>query len=134
VSYYEADAFARWAGARLPTEPEWEIAAKSQPVDGEFVEARNFHPLSAGKSEPGALRQLYGDLWQWTQSAYTAYPGYAPSAGALGEYNGKWMSDQWVLRGASCATPRSHARVTYRNFFPSDARWQFMGVRLAKNA
>lgn len=117
-----------------PTEPEWEIAAKTAPVDGPFVESRNFHPAPAPKAAAGTLRQLYGDVWQWTQSAYTAYPGYSPSAGALGEYNGKWMSDQWVLRGASCATPRSHARVTYRNFFPSDARWQFMGVRLARYA
>ena len=133
VSYYEADAFARWAGARLPTEAEWEIAAGGAPVDGSFVESENYHPAPATPSHHvGELRQLYGDVWQWTQSAYTAYPGYAPAAGAVGEYNGKWMCDQWVLRGASCATPRSHARVTYRNFFPSDARWQFMGIRLAK--
>ena len=132
VSHYEADAFSRWAGARLPTEPEWEIVANDEPVTGPFVEAKNFHPAPASSS--AGLQQLYGDVWQWTQSAYLAYPGYAPAAGAIGEYNGKWMSDQWVLRGASCATPRSHARVTYRNFFPSDARWQFMGIRLAANA
>jgi ergothioneine biosynthesis protein EgtB len=133
VSYYEADAFARWAGARLPTEPEWEIAAADSAVDGPFVESERYHPSPAPPATHD-IRQLYGDVWQWTQSAYTAYPGYAPAAGAIGEYNGKWMSDQWVLRGASCATPRSHARRTYRNFFPSDARWQFMGIRLAGNA
>jgi ergothioneine biosynthesis protein EgtB len=132
VSYYEADAFARWAGARLPTEPEWEIAAQGEPIEGAFVESRNFHPSAAARVD--GLRQLYGDVWQWTQSAYTAYPRYNPAAGAIGEYNGKWMSDQWVLRGASCATPRSHARLTYRNFFPSDARWNFMGIRLARNS
>src|SRR4029077_6005224 len=104
----------------------------SSPVDGTFVDARRFHPAPAAGGS--ALQQLYGDVWQWTKGPYVAYPGYAPSAGALGEYNGKWMCDQWVLRGASCATPRSHARITYRNFFPSDARWQFMGVRLARNA
>jgi ergothioneine biosynthesis protein EgtB len=133
ISYYEADAFARWAGYRLPTEMEWEIAAVSAPVDGRFVEARLFHPAPASATVNGP-QQLYGDVWQWTQSPYVGYPGYTPAAGAIGEYNGKWMSDQWVLRGASCATPRSHARPTYRNFFPSDARWQFAGIRLAKDA
>ena len=133
ISYYEADAFARWAGHRLPTEMEWEIVAASAPVDGRFVEARRFHPGPASAGDT-AVQQLYGDVWQWTQSPYVAYPGYAPATGAIGEYNGKWMSEQWVLRGASCATPRSHARRTYRNFFPSDARWQFAGIRLAKDS
>ncbi|HVX40454.1 MAG TPA: ergothioneine biosynthesis protein EgtB [Gemmatimonadaceae bacterium] len=131
VSYYEADAFARWAGARLPTEAEWEVMAARAPLDGNFVEARRFHPAPARLDASGAPAQLFGDAWQWTQSAYVAYPGYTPPVGAIGEYNGKWMCDQWVLRGASCATPRSHARVSYRNFFPSDARWQFTGIRLA---
>ena len=133
ISYYEADAFARWAGHRLPTEMEWEIVASSAPVEGRFVEAGLFHPGPASATA-AAPQQLYGDVWQWTQSPYVAYPGYSPAPGAIGEYNGKWMSDQWVLRGASCATPRSHARLTYRNFFPSDARWQFAGIRLAKDA
>ena len=127
LSYYEADAFARWAGHRLPNEAEWEVAARTFPVDGRFVEGGRYHPAPAGEG----MAQLYGDAWQWTQSAYTAYPGYAPASGAIGEYNGKWMCDQWVLRGASCATPQSHARASYRNFFPSDARWQFTGIRLA---
>ncbi len=131
VSYYEADAFARWAGHRLPTEAEWEVVASTREVVGRFAEHGTMHP-SAGDGT--GMQQLYGDVWQWTQSAYVAYPGFRPSAGAIGEYNGKFMCDQWVLRGASCATPRTHARHTYRNFFPSDARWQFTGIRLAADA
>jgi ergothioneine biosynthesis protein EgtB len=133
VSYYEADAFARWSGRRIPTEFEWEVAARGQPVEGSFVESASFHPRAASCSG-SAIMQLYGDVWQWTQSAYVGYPNYRPAPGAIGEYNGKWMADQWVLRGASCATPQSHARPTYRNFFPSDARWQFTGIRLADGA
>ena len=129
VSYYEADAFARWAGHRLPTEAEWETVATTLPIAGNFVEGGMFHP-----APDDGRGQWYGDAWQWTQSAYVAYPGYKPVAGAIGEYNGKWMSDQWVLRGASCATPQSHARLTYRNFFPSEARWQFTGIRLASDS
>lgn len=131
VSGHEAFAFAQWSAARLPTEFEWETAAKLYPVDGHFVDAQLFHPQAA-EQDPG-MRQLYGDTWQWTASSYAPYPGYQPLPGALGEYNGKFMSSQLVLRGASCATARSHARLTYRNFFYPPDRWQFTGIRLAKD-
>ena len=134
VSFYEADAFARWAKARLPTEAEWEHAA-SDVLGGHFAEAGRFHPAKApADDDAGPVLQLFGDVWQWTASPYVGYPGYRPAPGALGEYNGKFMCNQLVLRGASCATPRSHARRTYRNFFPPEARWQFSGIRLARDA
>ena len=133
LSYFEADAFARWAAARLPTEAEWEQAATGTPIDGNFADNGALHPQALAGDDTG-LRQLFGDVWEWTTSAYTAYPGFRPLSGALGEYNGKFMCGQWVLRGGSCATPRSHVRATYRNFFPPPARWQFSGVRLARDA
>lgn len=129
VSYYEADAFAHWAGARLATEFEWETAAASVPVSGNFIESDTFHPCAADPAQP--LAQMFGDAWEWTASAYMPYPGFKPAAGAVGEYNGKFMCNQMVLRGGSCATPRSHIRRSYRNFFPPHARWQFTGIRLA---
>ncbi|MGE3521404.1 MAG: ergothioneine biosynthesis protein EgtB [Candidatus Dadabacteria bacterium] len=133
VSYFEADAFARWAGARLPTEAEWEVAAGDIPMEGNFVEEKAFHPVPASAAGEGPLIQMYGDVWEWTQSAYTSYPGFKTLPGALGEYNGKFMCNQFVLRGGSCATSGTHIRKTYRNFFPPDARWQFMGIRLASD-
>ena len=134
VSYYEADAYARWADARLPTEAEWETASGDADPAGNFVEGHAWHPLPVrSAAAPGALNQLFGDVWEWTQSPYTPYPGYRPIAGALGEYNGKFMCNQLVLRGGSCATAQTHIRPTYRNFFPAPARWQFTGIRLARD-
>lgn len=131
ISYYEADAFARWAGCRLPTEQEWEYACGNREIEGNFVDGNTFHPKAIKDTEKG-LKQMFGDVWEWTQSSYSPYPGYKPLPGALGEYNGKFMANQYVLRGGSCATSLSHIRKTYRNFFHADARWQFSGIRLAK--
>jgi ergothioneine biosynthesis protein EgtB len=132
VSYFEADAYARWRGLRLPTEGEWEAAAARLPIEGNFLDEGAYHPLPApaGGDSP---RQVYGDVWEWTQSQYSAYPGFRPEEGAIGEYNGKFMCNQFVLRGGSCATPGDHIRPTYRNFFPPNARWQFTGIRLAES-
>jgi len=158
LSYFEADAFARWAGCRLPTEEEWEVAARTVPIRGNFVEADRLHPAPAGsgiavsnvdggagpaggsvardavREGEGPLLQMFGDVWEWTRSQYEPYPGYRAPEGAIGEYNGKFMCDQFVLRGGSCATPVSHVRPTYRNFFHADEAWQFTGLRLARDA
>ena len=137
LSYFEADAYARWAEARLPTEFEWELAARSVPTpqgpQGNFVASAAYHPIPLQLQSPGSPAQMFGDVWEWTQSNYNPYPGYKLWEGLAGEYNGKFMCNQFVLRGGSCVTPQSHIRASYRNFFPPEAQWQFSGLRLARD-
>ncbi len=148
LSYFEADAYANWDGARLPTEFEWERASAGLPIEGNFIDSHRFHPARGAGPPPGrmlldepsargragsTLQQMFGDTWEWTRSAYLPYPGYRAAPGALGEYNGKFMCNQMVLRGGSCATSQNHMRATYRNFFQPEKRWQFTGLRLARD-
>ena len=132
VSFFEANAYANWAGKRLPTEAEWVLLAADCPVEGNFAASGHFHPIP-GRAGEGRAVQVFGDVWEWTRSAYSPYPGYKAAAAAIGEYNGKFMSGQMVLKGGSAATPEGHMRASYRNFFYPPDRWQFSGLRLAED-